>query len=108
MKKKKINENERHGNNNLSFRVGFCWVFITPAVSVAKHGVSARLPPPFSSKQKKKKKPTVLNRLGQPGRNVVLCNTDCWCDEKKVLIILAFMHACVYVCVRARVRVCQI
>ena len=23
--------------------------------------------------------------LGQPGRNVVLCNTDCWCDEKKVL-----------------------
>ena len=21
--------------------------------------------------------------LGQPGRNVVLCKTDCWCDEKK-------------------------
>ena len=23
--------------------------------------------------------------LGQPGRNVVLCKTDCWCDEKKQL-----------------------
>ena len=22
--------------------------------------------------------------LGQPGRNVVPCNTDCWCGEKKV------------------------
>ena len=23
--------------------------------------------------------------LGQPGRNIVLCNTDCWCVEEKVL-----------------------
>ena len=28
--------------------------------------------------------------LGQPGRNVVLCNTDCWCGEKKVLCFFIF------------------
>ena len=29
--------------------------------------------------------PAILKWLGQPGRNVVPCNTDCWCGEKKVL-----------------------
>ena len=36
---------------------------ITPAVSVAKHDVSAGLPQPFSSKQQKKKMPTFFNLL---------------------------------------------
>ena len=52
------------------FRVSSCWVFIantffltTPAVSFAKHDVSAGLPQPFSSKQQKKKMPTFLNLL---------------------------------------------
>ena len=31
-----------------------------------------------------------LKMAGAPGRNVVPCNTDCWCGEKKVLKTLSF------------------
>ena len=49
------------------YRARLCWVTIatsfllSPAVSLPKHDVSAALPQPFSSMQKKKKMPTFLS-----------------------------------------------
>ena len=78
----------------------FSNIFVSPHC-LAKHDVSAGLPQPFSSKQQKRKKkmPTFLNLLvlflelsGRCGasshrscRNVVLCQTVCWCGETNIL-----------------------
>ena len=90
------------GNRGAYFRADSCWVFIANTFFSSHQqsvlqGTTFRPGVPSHFQVSKKKKDwhflfllLTWKWLGQPGRNVMLCNTDCWCDEKKVLGELIF------------------